>query len=686
MLKPQKMRTRHRDLNWLKFNERVLQEAKDPTNPLYEKIKFLAIFSINLDEYFQVRVSQLRQLKRIDKSIRKQLALKPSKQVKEILAEVKEQQQEFGRIFYEIIVPELAENDIFLLGEKDLKKRKSSTTVDFFKKAVQYISPIVIKNDQKEKLFLENNVLYFLITFQNDDALGIVNLPVEQCGRFVEYESSPHIHEIAFVDDIIKSQIPALFPDYEVEAAYEIKISRDAELYIDDELEGFLAEKIYESLQQRDEGQPTRLLYDSQMPKDIQKRLRKLLGLGKIDMMPGGVYHNFGDFMEFPDPTDESDLHAEPLEPVLHKSLEHASDYFAEISKKDQSVHFPYISFGYVERFLHQAASDEYVTEIKISIYRVADESALTNSLLRALENRKKVTVFIEAKARFDEKNNIDWGRKFEDAGAKVIYSYPRIKVHSKILLVRRQEPEGMQKYSYIGTGNFNSKTSKIYCDHAIFTAREKITKELERLFKVLERELIIPRAKRLLISPFSTRKKFSDMIKRETNNAREGKKAAVTAKMNSLEDPEMIELLYEASNAGVKVRLLVRGFCCLVPGVEGMSENIYVTSIVDRFLEHGRIYLFYNDGDEELFFGSADIMIRNLDRRIEVITPIYDPDIFKEFKDILEIQLQDNVKARIQDAFESNEYVQRKPKVPAVRSQMEIYKYLKKKHSDGQN
>ena len=686
MLKPQKMRLRHRDLNWLKFNGRVLQEAKDPNNPLYEKIKFLAIFSINLDEYFQVRVSQLRQLKRIDKSIRKQLALKPNKQVKEILAEVKDQQQEFGRIFYEIIVPELAENNIFLLDKKDLESSKSSTTANFFKEAAPYISPILIKNDRKEELFLENGILYLLLTFKDDDALGIVNLPVEQCGRFVEYKSSAGTHEIAFIDDIVKSKAPALFPDYEVEAAYDIKISRDAELYIDDELEGFLAEKIYESLQQRDQGQPTRLLYDSQMPKDIQKRLRKLLGLGKIDMMPGAEYHNFSDFLEFPDPTDNSDLHVEPLEPVPHKTLENSSDYFEKIKEKDQSVHFPYISFDYVERFLHQAATDKHVTNIKISIYRIAAESGLTKSLLRALENNKKVTVFIEAKARFDEKNNIDWGRKFEDVGAKVIYSYPRIKVHSKILLVKRQESNKIQRYAYIGTGNFNSKTSKPYCDHAIFTAHEKITKELNRLFSVLERELIIPRAKRLLISPFSTRKKFSDMIKREINNARQGKKAAVTAKMNSLEDPEMIELLYEASNAGVKIQLLVRGFCCLVPEVEGMSENIYVTSIVDRFLEHGRIYLFYNDGDEELFFGSADIMIRNLDRRIEVIAPIYDPDIFKEFKDILEIQLKDNVKARIQDASESNEYVQRKPNEKPVRSQIEIYKYLKQKHSDGKN
>ena len=312
----------------------------------------------------------------------------------------------------------------------------------------------------------------------------------------------------------------------------------------------------------------------------------------------------------------------------------------------------------------------------------MADESKLTTSLLQALENGKKVTVFVEAKARFDEENNIIWGRKFEEKGANVIYSYPKIKVHSKVMLVTRREKESLTHYAYIGTGNFNSETSKIYCDHAIFTASKSITKELSRLFKVLEGDLIIPREKNLLISPFSTRQHFSKLIYNEIDNAREGKKAKITAKMNSLEDPEMIELLYKASQAGVEIRLLVRGFTCLIPGVKGLSENIYITSIVDRFLEHGRIYLFENGGKELIFYGSADWMTRNLDRRIEVIAPILDEDIATEFKEILDIQLRDNVKARIQDEEESNTYVQAKEGEKSIRSQNEIYNYLKKKHS----
>lgn len=398
-------------------------------------------------------------------------------------------------------------------------------------------------------------------------------------------------------------------------------------------------------------------------------------------MMPGGKYHNFKDFFSFPDPTNNRKLHFEELVPIKHKVLENSEDYFQTIKEKDQAVHFPYMSFKYVETFLEKAANDKQVTDIKISLYRVADESSLTSCLLKALENGKKVTVFVEAKARFDEENNIIWGRKFEKRGARVIYSYPKIKVHSKILLIKRQEGASLVNYAYIGTGNFNSQTSAIYCDHAIFTAHKEITKDLDRLFRVLEGDLIIPRENALLISPFSTRQEFIKLIYKEIENSREGKKAAITAKMNSLEDPEIIELLYKASQAGVKIRLLVRGFTCFIPGLKGVSENAYITSIVDRFLEHGRIYIFENDGDEKIFFGSADLMTRNLDRRIEVLSPILDKEIAREFREILDIQLKDNVKARIQDAAETNSYVKQAEGDKPVRSQVEIYDYLMEKH-----
>lgn len=682
MLKPEEKILRHRDLNWLSFNERVLQEAQEPTTPLYERLKFLAIFSMNLDEYFRVRVSQLRQMKRVEKSIRKRLALKPNKTVKEILREVRKQQERFGKIYREEIIPELEIKGIFLVHREDYNERQEEFARKYFSKISECIKVLTVDYEEDENLFLENNQLYFMVTFAGRKHFGIVNIPTDECGRFVTFSSEKKDHKITFLDDLVKVNIPKLFPDEEITGIYQIKLSRDAELYIDDEVDGLLAEKIYESLKQRSDGQPTRLLYDSVMPVEDQKVLRQTLKLGKIDMMPGGRYHNFSDYFSFPDPSNNPELHYEKMPPIKHSVLEGSKNYFEVISGKDQAVHFPYMSFDYVERFLQQAAVDEQVKEIKISIYRIADESIVTSALLTALKNDKKVTVFIEAKARFDEKNNIDWGRKFEDEGAKVIYSFPKIKVHSKILLINRKEKGGQKGYAYIGTGNFNSKTAKIYCDHALFTAHEKITSELSRIFQVLEGELIIPRAKHLLISPFSTRKSFSDMIHREIAHAKMGKKAAITAKMNSLEDKEIIELLYDASEAGVKIRLLVRGFTCLLPGVEDLSENIYMTSIVDRYLEHGRMYLFENDGNEELYFGSADWMTRNLDRRIEVIAPVYDEDIAAEFKDILQIQLSDNVKARIQEPLEKNVFVERKAGEKAIRSQYEIYNYLKQKHN----
>lgn len=682
MLDPEFNNLKHRDLDWLNFNKRVLQEAEDEGNPLYERLKFLAIFSSNLDEYFRVRVSQLRQIKRIKKSLRKKLALKPSKKVKQILSIVSQQQREFGNIFHDQIIPELAKNNIHLINDTDFSADQKQEINTFYKNNIEKsLQPQIVDFEKEKRIFIENNTIYFFVTFKENEKVGFVNIPLNDHGRFYTFNSKEDFH-ITFIDDIVRYKMSSVFPNEEVTGIYEIKMSRDAELYIDDQYDGVLAEKIYDSLAQRTDGQPTRLLYDAQMPKDFQKKLRRHLGLGKIDMMPGGRYHNFSDFFSFPNPSDNKKLKFAPLSPIPHRELENSQDYFASIKEKDLLVHFPYMSFSYVENFIEKAANDNDVTAIKISFYRVADESKLTTSLLKALEQGKEVTVFIEAKARFDEENNITWGRKFEKKGAKVIYSYPKIKVHSKIFFVERIENGEKLRYAYIGTGNFNSETSKIYCDHGLFTANKKITKELERVFKVLEGDLIIPRAKNLLISPFNTRRDFTKLILQEIDYAKAGLEAKITAKMNSLEDPEIINLLYKASESGVKIRLIVRGFTCLIAGLPQISENIYITSIVDRFLEHGRIYLFHNNGEEKMYFGSADWMTRNLDRRIEVLAPVMDEQIFKELKDILEIQLKDNQKARIQDASEANEYVKVKKGEEKINSQAKIYQYLKEKHS----
>lgn len=681
MENPNEYPYQHRDINWLSFNDRVLQEAADKNNPLFERLKFIAIFSANLDEYFRVRVSQLRQLKRVDKSLRKKLALRPSKFVKQLLEKVGNQQHWLGNIFFDQIVPELAQNHIHLLNVKHLRS-------DFLREAVAYYNEHFkddvyyqyVEASKHSDLFLKNQHLYLLVTFENESRYGVVEIPSQEHDRFIQIAQNDKEHYICFLDDIIKLKHADFFPEEKVTDCYAIKLSRDAELYLDQDLEGELADKIYDSLNQRSAGQPTRFLYDGRMPKDVRRNVRKSLGLGKIDMVSGGTYHNFDDFFSFPDPTDNPALHADPITPIKHKNL-HGEDYFDIIRQKDQLVHFPFMSFDYVQRFIDQSAQDESVTHIKISLYRVADESALTDSLITALKNGKEVTVFVEAKARFDEENNIKWGRIFEEHGATVIYSYPRIKVHSKVLLVFRKEQEKIKRYAFIGTGNFNAKTSKIYCDHGLFTAHKGITKDLSRVFKVLQGDLIIPRAKNLLISPFSTRRRFENLIRQEIENALEGKEARITGKMNQLEDKGLINLLYKASQAGVQVRLVVRGFSCLIPGLKGLSENIYITSIVDRFLEHGRIYKFHNNGEPMIYMGSADWMSRNLDRRIEVLTPIYDAQIYQELDDILNIQLQDNVKARIHTADEDNSFVSQGDE-PKIRSQQEIYKYLKKKHN----
>ncbi|WP_438969028.1 polyphosphate kinase 1 [Nonlabens sp.] len=672
----------HRDINWLSFNDRVLQEAADKSNPLFERLKFIAIFSSNLDEYFRVRVSQLRQLKRVDKSIRKKLALKPSKFVKQLLIKVSSQQEELGDIFFDQIIPELKKNNIELLNDQCIRDCFRNAAQEYYQKNLkEFIKVNIVQASKSSEIFLENQHLYYLVTFEDEKQYGIVNIPSDRHDRFIELKKDQDTFYIAFVDDLVKLNLAELFPNKKVKDSYAIKLSRDAELYLDQEIDGTLADLIYESLSQRDAGQITRLLYDKKMPKEVRKNLRKSLGLGKIDMVAGGTYHNFDDFFGFPDITNNSRLHADTLQPIKHKKLEETSSYFELIAIKDQLVHFPFMSFDYVQNFIDQASQDELVEEIKISLYRVAEESALTDALLTALKNGKKVTVFVEAKARFDEENNIKWGRIFEKHGARVIYSYPRIKVHSKVLLIIRREKGKKRRYAYIGTGNFNAKTSKIYCDHGLFTAHKKITKDLLRTFKVLQGELIIPRASHLLISPFTTRSTIENLIRKEINLAKSGKESSITAKMNQLEDSGIIKLLYQASQAGVKIRMIVRGFSCLIPQLKGISENIEMTSIVDRFLEHGRIYKFNNDGDPIMFTGSADWMSRNLDRRIEVLTPIYDPDIFEELDTILNIQLKDNVKARRHTPEENNPMVKRFKNEVSIRSQKEIYNYLTAKN-----
>ena len=669
---------KNRDINWLYFNERVLLEADNNDVPLLERLKFLAIFSSNLDEYFKVRISQLRQLKNVDKKLRKKLVLKPNKKIKFILKTVAKQQELFGSII-ERTLGELRKHHIFIRQTRELNSTQEEYVGQLFDTEIARHCTII---DVLNYSNLEDGELYLVLSLGERD-FSVINIPTKTCGRFFEIPGEGHNY--LFLDDIIKMNAHKLVPHQTIFGAYSIKMSRDAELYLEDDYtDTELVEKIYQSLGKRQSGQPTRLLYDGNMPEALKSSITESLDLGEADMVLGGKYHNMSDFFSFPIPPSHSHLSYEERAPLPHPILSFTDDIFESILKKDQLVHFPYQEFGMVENFVRSAAESSTVRSIKMSLSRIAKTSALTDSLLRALKNGKEVVLFVEAQARFDEQNNIKWGRIFEQHGATVLYSVPNIKVHSKVALIERVIEAEVQRFAFIGTGNFNAKTAKIYCDHGLFTANTQITKDLNQVFKVLERKLIIPKLKFLLVSPFTTRITFLDLIQQEIAHARAGRRGKITIKMNSLEDSKMIKALYRASEAGVEIRLLVRGFCCLLPrSNEEMIKGerpIHITSIIDRYLEHGRIYLFENGGKEIMYIGSADWMTRNLDRRIEVLTPILDKEIFQELKDILELQLNDTIKARIIDGEDSNKKVQGRIGEPGLRSQYAIYDYLKTK------
>ncbi|WP_405382345.1 polyphosphate kinase 1 [Maribacter sp. LLG6340-A2] len=669
---------KHRDINWLYFNERVLLEAANKTTPLLERLKFLAIFSSNLDEYFKVRISGLRQIRQLDKKLRKKLMLKANNTLKHILKTIEQQQITFGKII-EATLNELEEHHIFIKNTQEFDETQQLYLKNLFKTSIHKHCKIF---DNSEDVALIDGALY-LVALHENNQYSLVQIPTDAKERFLELPGEKH--QYCYLDDVVRLNMDMLFPQEKIIQCYSIKLSRDAELYLEDDYtDAALVEKIYNSLDKRETGQATRLLYDSTMPETLLNQLKSDLNLGEADLSPGGTYHNLSDFFDFPRPNGTEHLKYEPKPALAHPVLSITKDIFSSISKKDQLVHFPYQNFNIIEQFLESAAKDPQVTAIKMTIYRIAEKSALANALLKALDNKKEVTLFVEAQARFDEANNIKWGRKFEEKGAKVIFSIPQVKVHSKIAMVFRKEDDKIKRYAYIGTGNFNAKTATIYCDHGLFTAHKKITKDLKQVFSVLERKLIIPKLKRLLVSPFTTRITFLNLIQNEIDAAKNGKHAAITAKMNSLEDADMINALYRAVNAGVEVRLIVRGFCCYLKASGDpnapMKKNILITSIIDRYLEHGRIYLFENGGDELMYVGSADWMTRNLDRRIEVLTPILDKDIFNELKHILTLQLNDNQKARILDIENSNTKIVAKGNQEEIRSQYAIYDYLKNK------
>ena len=638
-----------RDLSWLHFNGRVLQEATSPDVPLYEKIKFLAIYSSNLDEFFRVRVSKLRRFQALSKSDRKAFTdVKPKKILKQIVKEVQQQQESFGLIFRQQILPELAEEGVFLKDERDLNEEQRLFASNYYQENIKPQLEIIWLDQESKTPWLHNHGLYLAVGIDEPGIpCGLIRTDFKQLNagtkklpRFVELPARvPSQLEVIFIEDIIRANLGEIIPNRPLLGAFEIKVSRDAELYLD-EYEHNLVEEIKTKIAERDAGVPTRFLYDSLMPTALLDKLKERLGLTKHDLVPGARYHNFSDFFGFPAPKGKPHLKDTNQDPLVHPVLEKSKSLFDTIAGEDQLLHFPYQKYDYVSRFIDEATDDEQVLSIKMTLYRVATSSEIGKSLEMAARVGKQVTVFIEAKARFDEESNLYWGRRLEAVGAKVFYSMPNIKVHSKLLLIQRQEEGKCKNYTFIGTGNFNEKTAKLYADHALLTCDPRLADEVASVFYHLERRRFLIPTQHLMVSPLSSRPRLIEKIKREIGFAKEGKPAYMLLKMNSLEDPEMIEWIYKAKEAGVEVKMIVRGICRLpLAGADGDIEHPYIISILDRYLEHARVYLFGNGGNEELYIASADWMTRNLDRRVEIIAPIFRENLRNEIKEILKLQ-----------------------------------------------
>ncbi|HPQ21165.1 MAG TPA: polyphosphate kinase 1 [Saprospiraceae bacterium] len=676
----------HRDVSWLSFNYRVLQESMDASVPLLERVKFLAIYSSNLDEFFRVRVANHRSLIRASKKTRKDLNFEPEEVLTEILSIVNSQQELFSDIFENQIIPQLKRNKINIVKRTELTPEQIEYIEHYFNDhMLPFVQPVLMVG-KKIKPFLNNAALYlalYLIDKEANDEkpdFGFVKIPSDHLPRFIVLPPKKEgQRDIIIIDDIVRHSIALLFPGFHVKDTYSIKLTRDAELYIDDEYSGDLLDKIKKSLIKRNIGTASRLVYDRTINPDLLKFIMDVFELEEFDLSPEGRYHNNSDFFKFPD-FNLQHLKNVPLPPLPIRILEESEDIFKEIIKKDHFIHLPYHSYESVIKFFESAAVDVNVTHIKIIQYRVASISRIMKALKLAVKNGKQVSAFVEIKARFDEEANLKWGEELESAGVNVRYSLPGYKVHSKLALVRRIESAGSPMlYCYMGTGNFHEDTAKIYCDMGIFTTDQRLTSEAARIFSYLEtKQLPNKPFEQMGVGLFNLKPKLLALIDREIENAQKKVNAYMILKMNSLQDEEMINKLYEASQAGVKIQLIIRGICCLVPNVENISENISSISIVDRFLEHARVFVFGNGGKEEIYLSSADWMVRNLHYRIETMFPILDLNIKNMVRTCLNIQLNDNIKARILDGELTNEY-KRNTSDLSIRSQVETYYYTKR-------
>jgi polyphosphate kinase len=678
------LKTLSRDLSWLRFNARVLQEAQSNNVPLLERLKFLAIFSSNLDEFFKVRVATLRRLVKLKKKTRAKLGESPKRLLKEVLAEVARQQEEFGETFREQLLPALTAQHIHLLNESELTDKQREWTAQYFRDKVQNLLSPVVLDETLHHLFLKDQTVYltFLLTKPKaqkpklePERVMVMELPTKRHGsRFVRLPDEGDERYVLFLDDVIRVGAAELFPAYKEVAVNAIKLSRDAELDIEEEVSGDLMEKIRSSLAKRATGFPARLLFDPEMPKEVLRAIKQKTGITDEELVEGSRYHNFRDFFGFPS-FDEPAFHYPDRPALPHPTLPRTGSLLAAIGQRDHLLHLPYQSFDYVTRLLREAATDARVSSISITLYRVASKSAVVKNLIKAAKHGKQVTVVMELKARFDEESNLFWADKLKRAGAHVIFTPPELKVHSKMLLIaRREADETTHQYAYFSTGNFNESTADLYTDHGLFTANPELTQEAAAVFGYLRDQSTVPELKQLLVAPFGLRPGLNALIDYEIKQSKKGKDAYIILKVNAVEDEGMICKLYDASRAGVRVELIVRGIGRLVPGEAGLSENIHQRGIVDRFLEHSRVYVFGHGGAEKVYVSSADWMTRNLDRRVEVAFPILDETLRAEVRQLLDFQRQDNVKAR---DFENGLIAAAAGEKP-LQAQEATYKWLK--------
>ncbi|WP_396600974.1 polyphosphate kinase 1 [Algibacter sp. R77976] len=672
----------NREISWLQFNARVLQEAADQTVPLIERLRFLGIFSNNLDEFFKVRYATVKRIVEAGKGGKSELGGIKAKELLEIITQIVIKQQSESLAILSTIGEKLEDENIYIIDETKIDSNQSEFIKQYFFKTVSPALVTIILNESVVLPNLKDSAAYLAVRMLmsgDTKQFALIEIP-KSVNRFVELPKQGDKNYIIMVDDVLRYCLGDIFNifDYKSISAHMIKITRDGELDFESDLSKSFIEKISDSVKSRQLGEPVRFVYDKTIHKETLRYLMSKMGIDGTDsIIPGGRYHNRRDYMGFPS-LGRTDLLYDKIEALPIKGLSMQDSIFHAISEKDYLLHAPYQTFSYVVKFLREAALDPKVKTIKITIYRLAEISHVASSLINAAINGKSVTVSIELRARFDEQANINYAQQMKDEGVNLIFGVTGLKVHSKMCVVEREEGKKLKRFGFISTGNFNESTANIYTDYTLFTSNKKILKDVNQVFNFFETNYRIYRYKHLIVSPHYTKSSVFRLIDTEIENVNQGREGLIRLKMNSISSYPMIDKLYEASRAGVKIQMIVRGICCLIPGVKGMSENIEVISVVDKFLEHSRIYIFGNNGDSKIYISSADWMTRNIENRVEVSCPIYDEDIKKEIIDTFNISWSDNVKARLLNDSQENQYLVNNE--DKVRSQFAVYDYYIKK------